>query len=193
MAYDAAIHRIVLFTGTQTWEWTGSDWTQIMVAGPSTPRGSARQNYGMAFDEVSNRLLVFAGNDFGPPPYTPLSDTWAFDGQAWSKIADGGPAGGIAVMSAVGSGLVMLEGDGTWRWDGSRWVHLSPAHFPGCGYFASIAPAGGEQALLVPAKSAFSGGPAAQMWLWSGSDWTTPFGVGTVSAAGTGSPTGMCA
>ncbi len=58
-------------------------WTE-RTAQPSPP---AREHYGMAFDTVRGRLVLFGGNGNGP-----LNDTWAYDPRAgsWQQPAIAG-------------------------------------------------------------------------------------------------------
>jgi hypothetical protein len=85
MVYDSTRGVMVLFAGfsqapgqfvfDDTWEWDGTDWTQ--VSPPTSP--SARDSHGMAFDSRRGVAVLFGGCphkvcDLSAPDF--LSDTW---------------------------------------------------------------------------------------------------------------------
>jgi hypothetical protein len=87
MAYDAALHKVVLFGGSgivglnDTWLFDGSSWSP----GPAAPAGMGpRAFFGMTYDPVLQTVLVAGGNGG--------TDAWYFDGSSWS------PAPSIAVV-----------------------------------------------------------------------------------------------
>jgi hypothetical protein len=95
MAYDSIRGFTVLFGGADpdgnlfgdTWEWDGENWTQMQDVGPSPRFYSA-----MAFDAERKQTLLFGG-ELNQLPTPVFADTWAWDGQAWTQLADSGPAG----------------------------------------------------------------------------------------------------
>lgn len=63
MAYDSLRGRVVLFGGAitngalgDTWEWDGTDWTQMATSGPSRRYGHA-----LAYDSRRQRVVLFGG------------------------------------------------------------------------------------------------------------------------------------
>jgi len=87
MAYDPVRQVVVVFGGlvnggsdrsADTWEWDGSEWTEIRPAVSPSPRSGF---YGLAFHPVRNAVIVFGGRGGGA-----LGDTWAWDGTTWSPI-----------------------------------------------------------------------------------------------------------
>jgi hypothetical protein len=75
MAYDPALHAVVLFSGfinTQvyidTWTWNGSTWTQVMPTNVPTGRFA----FGMDYDPIARGPIIFEGFSTG----FALSDTW---------------------------------------------------------------------------------------------------------------------
>jgi hypothetical protein len=147
MAYDSARQRTVLFGGVvagaaggqsvgDTWEWNGEFWTQVGDIGPS-----ARCSHAMAYDVARAQVILFGGN-LSPNPFggksDPNGDTWAWDGQAWTQLADTGPsarqsASGMAYDSARDR-VVLFGGDGnqdTWEWNGVEWTQTAEDGPPG--------------------------------------------------------------
>jgi hypothetical protein len=138
-AYDSARQRVVLFGGEQgvdgartfvndTWEWDGESWTQVEATGPGP-----RSNHAMAFDSVRNRTVLFGGGIAGAGgAVQPLSDTWEWNGDVWTEVADTGPvARNMAAMTSTG-GLAILHGGAvggvlmadTWQWLGGHWSKM---------------------------------------------------------------------
>ncbi len=83
MVYDAARAKVVLFGGTgisagqpaylsDTWEWDGSDWTQVTL----TPSPSARGGFAMAYDALRGKVFLFGGSK--GTISTQLADTWEY-------------------------------------------------------------------------------------------------------------------
>jgi hypothetical protein len=126
MAYEAARQRVVLFGGSSfvrprdlyfddTWEWDGTEWTQIADTGPSEREWPA-----MVFDSSSERLVLFGG--FAPTAW--LGDTWEWSEDAgWVKSQDMGPGSiGYPAMASTKEHTVLRAGQNTWEWDGSLWT-----------------------------------------------------------------------
>lgn len=93
LAYDSARKRIVLFGGVQktsssttyfndTWEWDGTEWTQVEDSGPAP-----RSGMGMCFDSKRSLTVMFGGNNAS----SQFNDTWIWDGVSWTQEDDGGP------------------------------------------------------------------------------------------------------
>jgi hypothetical protein len=88
MAFDSVRNRVVLFGGrsngvrmADTWEWDGSNWTQISTS--SAP--SARFWHSMAFDSQLGKTRVFGGDHVAPFSLGPVNDTWEWDGASWTQ------------------------------------------------------------------------------------------------------------
>ena len=139
MAYDSARQRSVFYysQGTQneaasTWEWDGESWRRF--AGVSPP---SRADAAITYDGNRRRVVLYGGTSFfWETGTTYLTDTWEFDGTAWTQAASAGPSarshhamafdpatnrvvlfGGQYQMSS----RTTLLGD-TWEWDGQTWT-----------------------------------------------------------------------
>jgi hypothetical protein len=134
------------------WRWMGDRWKPIAVT-----TGPVRSGVLLASNPYGRGLLMFGGSvqrqtDPSCPshlksgqactgtiePDRPLSDTWAFSGGVWRRLApDGVPQSGQLMASDPALGTAVLIGYsrygdtsgvlGTWRWTGHRWALLSPA------------------------------------------------------------------
>jgi hypothetical protein len=139
MTYDGAAGQLLLFGGTKspgfglsndTWDWTGTTWTQLHPVSSPTPRSLPA----MGYDPATSQLLLVGGQANGGP----VNDTWSWTGSTWSKLA---PAASPPVRSGAalaydagtqqflmtgGQNNATLLGD-TWTWTGSNWTLQAPA------------------------------------------------------------------
>jgi hypothetical protein len=137
IAYDIARSRTVLFGGVssqlpmapinQTWEYDGTNWTQIATTG--SPGG--RERPAMCFDPNIGRTVMFGGHDG-----TNLTDTtWLYDGATatWTQAVIPGavppPRNAATLVFDFARGVCVLTGgqngsgvlSDTWIFDGTRW------------------------------------------------------------------------
>jgi len=100
---------------------------------------SARAASAMAYDPVSQKIILFGGFDYA----NYLSETWVFDGATWTKVntptAPSGRAASNMAYDKVSKKLVLFGGyDGnrylneTWLWDGAvmQWTQVHPKASP---------------------------------------------------------------
>jgi hypothetical protein len=129
--FDSARGVTVLFGGCcdasgnylqDTWTWNGTTWRQpdSHVAPP------VRAGHAMAFDSSRNVTVLFGGCP-APGCETTLSDTWEWDGAAWTQRASSGPGCAYCSMAydANDAVTVLYAGFGkTESWDGTQWVSI---------------------------------------------------------------------
>jgi hypothetical protein len=119
MAFDSSRGRTVLFGGwkadvggrlSDTWEWDGTDWTQISVAVSPYQRWALT----MAFDPVRDRTILFGGDHFQPFALGDTNDTWEWDGATWVRdwtdAAPGVRAGHSMVYDSAIGRMVLFGG-----------------------------------------------------------------------------------
>jgi hypothetical protein len=209
MCYDQARGRMVLYGGLRptffganylddTWEWDGTNWTQITTA--NTP-GSIISNpglgeHGMAYDPIGAKVVVFGGDLF--QGIAPSSFTLEYDGTNWSaSSASGGPSprSQVAMCSAPTLGGVLVFGgtnfnnppgpNGEIVWNElwlyasstSTWTNLTPASGP-----APTARAGASLCFdFNTGAYVLHGGyedaagliqPVSDTWIFDGTGWT---------------------
>jgi hypothetical protein len=194
MAYDPGRERIVLVAGQpgdqalplgDIWEWDGTDWSELKpVSGVALP---IRKNFGMAYDSVRKRLVVFAGIKGGlsAPPET-LGDTWEWDGESWVErkppSAPSPRAGHAMAYDPARKRVVVFGGmddkdqprDDTWEWDGSQWSEVTPAGDPPPARFNTAMVYHGARERIVLFGGQTHGSPKNlnDLWEWDGRTWT---------------------
>ena len=79
-------------------------------------------------------MLFGGGRDFADPVFT---DTWEWDGHAWTRVATSGPSGSIFLKMSYDARrrrVVAFGGRGgggeTWEWDGRAWSRVSTSGPP---------------------------------------------------------------
>jgi hypothetical protein len=159
------------------------------VAVPAAQRAAPfpRLDATMAYDPATRSVVLYGGLVLGTDPeLTTLSDTWTWDGSAWSQahptttppslsapVMAYDPATQRVVLTGgdttSGKGE-LVPNDTTWTWDGSDWTAQPGATLP-----AGVSPAAlatddaTGQLLLVTTGSGCRG---VQTWEWGGTVWT---------------------
>ena len=70
---------------SDTWEWTGTDWSRLSRVGPGGFSMS------MAYDEGRQRVVLFGGKVFGGYSYA-SNYTYEWDRTRWTLVATLGPS-----------------------------------------------------------------------------------------------------
>jgi|SRR5688500_13962869 len=141
MVFDELRGRVVVFGGMgaapaqgerppilgDTWEYDGTRWTRLDVAGPS-PRLAP----GATYDSQRGMIVIFGGS--GSSDF--LGDTWGWNGKAWQRLSEAGPARRVMGQLAYDTGrdrVVLFGGRrgypngdlaDTWEWDGTQWTRF---------------------------------------------------------------------
>jgi galactose oxidase-like protein len=185
MTYDDARQRLVLFGGyvrgvveinelnDDTWEWNGTEWTQVADIGPARRVGCA-----FAYDTVRQRAVLFggfggsSGNEF-------LGDTWEWDGTEWTQIADTGPPPRSYLAMVFDSSrecLVLFGGNNlgwlndTWEWtDDGGWVKRQDM---GPQFITSPTMVYSEKHTVLFGAPGQGERGAGHTWEWDGNRWT---------------------
>jgi len=191
MVWDEATQSTLMFGGltpggvfvNDLWQWDGSRWTEFVVG--SGVRPAPRGAFAMAYDRVRGRVVVYGGAS-DPVMGVPLfDDTWEWDGNMWEKRDVPGPSarsGSCMAFDEVSSTTILFGGrgddefgtllDDTWRWDGSGWTKLDPAHHPSPRRIASLHFDRTRGKLLLIGGYLGFQPPSDEVWAWTGSDWS---------------------
>ena len=165
MAYDPVLGIGVLHGGypgfwllSDTWHWTSTGWVQ---ASPSGPTPGLRSDATLVYDPVSQRVLMFGGNDL-TNRFGLTNATWAYDGTSWQQVSSAmkpAPRQHERAVFDVSVGKCLLFGgrmddtpggccnftgpalDDAWLWTSSGWqAELQPVPGPGGGSTYAKAP-----------------------------------------------------
>jgi len=145
-----------------------AEWTEHPGSVPP-----ARNAHAAAYDEASETLILFGGND----GVAALGDTWSWDGTQWTHLAPANspsPRWGHMMVWDRGTGRIILHGGfnaelgylhDTWMWDGVTWAFVSNAG-PTCG-FAGMAYAD-DRGVTVLYGGATATGRSRDTWEFDG-------------------------
>jgi hypothetical protein len=185
LVYDAARGVLVLYGGaavlggtyTDTWEYSGTDWVQRQVNGPSA--GSVNGVY----DSARQRTVVLVGN--GPSG----AETWEWDGLIWTQRTlpqspiprfDFGMA-----YDSVRARTVLFGGSNrsdTWEYDGNTWVQRSSGGPPGRSNPGMTFDS--TRGVVVLFGGNAPGGALSDTWEWNGTYWLEHFGIAAPTPRG---------
>jgi hypothetical protein len=197
ISYDSDRQRTVVFGGVaftgieqDTWEWDGEVWHEPDSSTcPNTDVPSPRSDHHMAYDAKNGTTVLFGG--FSYDTFSPLGDTWLWDGQCWTEAAAGGSAPtprarnwGSLVYDPVGERVLLYGGqaagepgtptfDDMWAWDGVAWSEVQTSTRPP-GRFLTAAAFDEQHRQLVIYGGRGEGldDLLTDMWSFDGSDWT---------------------
>ncbi len=136
---------------------------------------------------LGSRSVLFGGRN----PAGLLGDTWEWDGENWTQVADSGPARRVGHAMAFDRNrnrVVLFGGDSagrlsdTWEWDGNEWVQQGDT-----GPSARIHPAMAydtARSRLVLFGGAAQDAGLGDTWEWDGNAWTEESDFGPDPCAG---------
>lgn len=158
-------------------------WHQAQDFGPA-----ARFGHAMAFDPVRKRSVLFGGSD----GQSVMGDTWEWDGNYWTQVANFGPSPRSAAAAAFTSGgfwrgpptavppdgwVVLFGGNGAdgsalgdrWMWDGSYWTQVANSGPPARSGHVLVFDSGRGVTVLFGGSA--DGALRADTWEWDGGSW----------------------
>jgi MYXO-CTERM domain-containing protein len=201
MAFDVARGKLVLFGGdveadpfvtNATWEWDGTNWTEMSPA--SSP--PARYGCTMVYDIERSKIVMFGGMNWNSSNFL-FGDTWEWDGTNWAEqavtISPSARAYAPMAYDSVRQKTVLFGGStdrynfgytdesvnplgDTWEWNGTNWAMMTPATMPIARSNAALAyDAARSKTILFGGKYGPSGSVTVldDMWSWNGTNWTS--------------------
>jgi Galactose oxidase, central domain len=149
-------------------------WTQKEDIGPS-----ARFGHAMTYDSVRSRTVLFGGRLVIGGQTQSVDDTWEWDGEFWTQMADIGPAArqdhalcfdSVRQTTLLFGGLSEQNtplGD-TWSWDGEAWTQLDDTGPSARSGQAMVFDSARGHAVLFGGQSA---AVLNDTWEWDGQSW----------------------
>ena len=195
-AYDAARGRTVMWGGfsnsggfrSDTWEWDGTNWTQVAASGPIPGRCAAA----MVYDSQRQRVILFGGQ--GQTNFA--NDVWEWDGATWTQTFAGGASGPSPrffhnmVYDSGRRRVVMFGGNNnsnlvndTWSWNPqtSTWTQIASTGPSARGQFGMIYDPSLDRTLLYGGENA-SQQSLGDCWILDGDTWTQSTSTSTPPA-----------
>jgi len=188
-AYDSDRSKlVVLCSGSATWEYDGTTWTQYDSTKTAPP---AHRFSSLVYDQNLKKIVFFGGYDG-----TYLNQTWTFDGSAWTQVKKNpAPSRSHTAMwydpilkkTVIYGGLGRLDPDGKllrfddmWSFDGTGWTQIKPSTTPGMRYGAQVGvnPNTNHTLLFggirvdIDANNNQVQVYANDTWDWDGTNWT---------------------
>lgn len=168
---------------------------QTVTPVPAVIQSTPGTRIAAAMVTQAHDLLLYGGGDLHDNAQT---DTWRWDGHRWTKLSDAGPTSAygpsLALDPLTRTPLLLPGGPAphegatdqnfggpTWRWTGTRWQQLHPAHSLVNGSVVSTVADAAHHRLLAYVSTTVgdmaSGNNAdylasMQMWAWDGRDWS---------------------
>jgi hypothetical protein len=192
--YDRTHNYTVLFGGrstsgsvlNDTWTWDGTDWTQQFP----THVPPARQSTFMAWDQLNSYVMIYGGTNDPITLVALANDMYHWSGTDWIQHAPSGfptardgpcqsmifdPVLGNVILYG-GRGSTTITYSDTWKWNGTTWTSVGPAHNigtaqPSLTYAASLGTIMGT-----------GGGLTSTVYQWSGTDWSNLPSKGPIDA-----------
>ena len=140
------------------------------------PAPAPRSGHAMTYDEGAKTVLLFGGAGT-----TRFRDLWAWDGRAWTRLANSGPSprdDAVFVHDAARRTCVLFGGRGaggelladTWEWNGA-WIRRNVPG-PGARLHAAAAFDRAAGRMRLHGGVASDGSALTDTWEWDGSAWT---------------------
>ncbi len=146
MTYDAAIGRIVLFSGIEmgahlfnsdTWEWDGENWAQ---QSPSVSPDATLGGFSVAYDAAERKVVAFGQSNVAG---SVIPVTWLWDGQNWTReLPPQSPsASGTLAYDRTDRKLLLLDDRARLSsWNGKTWQQVPGAVAPGARLHFALSP-----------------------------------------------------
>jgi hypothetical protein len=132
----------------------------------------------MAYDSSRGRTVLFGGFS---PTVDAFADTWEWDGENWTQMADSGPPGRAYTAMAYDAQrnqTVLFGGTNakadTWGWDGRNWTQLADSGAWPRVSFGMVYDSKRQRIVIFGGNPA-AGAPnpvGADTWEWNGAAWT---------------------
>lgn len=170
LAFDEHRGTTILFGGTReksdfadTWEWSGSEWSDIDAVGPP-----ARADAAMAYDPIGRRMVLFGGQSDD----IDLADTWVLQNETWTRLMGAGPPSSATPPTMTfdpRSGVIAIISAGEqWELHGAAWIRIGTIPVLAGARAWLVFDTSLGQRVLVGSQD----GSVYTQWGWDGQSWT---------------------
>ena len=178
--FDTARHRLTVVSSLELFAWNGTAWHSF--------KPSYRPGASVTFDSNRGVLVLFGGQLLGAPNEF-AGETWEWDGVDWTQrttmTAPPGRYGGLLTFDSDRNRVVLFGGsnklnqpggvvgidyDDTWEWDGTSWRQVMSLTHPPAGIAGRITfvPSLHRSVLLLPQSR----------WSFDGTAWLQDSTIG---------------
>jgi hypothetical protein len=189
-AYDTDRSKlVVLCSGSATWEFDGTNWSQFDASKKAPP---PHRFSSLVYDQNLKKIVFFGGFDANN---LYLDQTWTYDGTLWTQATKNpAPSRSLASMwydptlkkTVIYGGIGRITSDDRltryndmWSFDGTGWTQIKPDVTPGMRYGAQVVidPATGHAILFggirvdIDATNNMVQVYANDTWDWDGTTW----------------------
>lgn len=172
-SWDPVRAQAVLLDGKSGATWEGRAGALSLVA-PAPLRPAERVQAGWAFDPVAGNSLLFGGVGGGSSG-SQHPDTWAWDGQRWSLLADAGPMAPLTAIDPLSGRPLALgvldAGVALFRWDGRTWTQIDAGTAPSARVDAALTTDARRQRVVLFGGAGAPGQSFADTWEFDGRAW----------------------
>lgn len=179
--YDTGNDRGILFGGANregmlgdTWSYKDGAWTPIDAATPP----AARRYHAMAWDPVRKVAVVHGGNTNAADITFWTGDTWEFNGTAWTRIVENGPALQSPMLEYDRrAGEMLLLGQNSsresemYRLTATGWSKITPTNLPKCVGQGSLIYMNHTNSVFLVGGTCSNTAPTDDTYEWNGTDW----------------------
>ena len=173
--YDAALGKVVMQGGRETWSWDGRNWAMITSADPSSALC-----FCLGYDSSHRQLLTLMQS--GGKVLAATNHTLILEGTRWQVLAATTPIGiRMLLVDDPASSLLLIllvnqSTDGSsssqamWSWNGNSWTPVDVT-LPPILVGASVGyDAASKRVVLFGGLDSYGSG-VSDTWLWDGHTW----------------------
>jgi hypothetical protein len=146
--------------------------------------------HALIYDAARQQVIVFGGG----VDSSPGADTWAWSGEDWTQLSDGGPSARVrhgaaydstrqrvVLFGGVGAGATLLRD--TWEWDGGVWTQVAETGPSPRQLFVMAFDSTRNRTVLFGGCDA-AGASMGDTWEWDGKTWTRASDFGASKGCG---------
>ena len=181
LAFDSRRGVTVLYGGIptyetkgSTWEWDGTQWTEIITENSPGEKFEHR----MVYDAARGMVVLFGGDRFSKSS----DQTWLYDGSNWVLSDAEGPVGRYDLSMCYDSArevVVLYSGsnkqsdvlDDMWEWNGRGWKQIKPDYSVFRTGQSMVYDPVDQRSIMYGGSTTNSQVILLDTWSWDGREW----------------------